>query len=349
MKALKDARLFNLIREYFTEYLPRQHRVRPNTIRAYQSSIELLLDYVKTSRGVRMTDITFDMIDKSIVVDFIEWLEKERGASIATRNLRLAAIRTFFSYAADCDSSLLFQASKIGKIETIKRCAKQQINYMSEKAVQVVLDEPDSKTELGLRDRMMLVMLYDTAGRIQEVLDIRLRDLRLVGSSMVTLLGKNGKPRNVSLMEGTVKHLKQYLEIFHPNVDMHSDAFLFYIKRKDGSKRMTEDNARKRVQAYGETAHRKYSGVPAHLHPHLFRHSRAMHLYQHGMPLALVSQWLGHSEVETTEIYAYADTEMKRKAIEAATPSNSPLKQYLNAARYTENDEETIKLLYGLK
>ena len=349
MKALKDEKLFNLIREYFIEYLPKQHKCRPNTIRAYQGSIELLLDFLKSKNNIRLIDITFDMLNRTTVMEFLEWLETERNASITTINLRLAAIRAFMSFVADCQPLLLNKADEINKIKTTKRETKPLIKYLSETAVKAVLSTPDSKTEMGLRDRLLLIILYDTAARIQEVLDIKLNDLRFDGIPTVTLLGKNGTPRKVSLMEATVKHLHHYLDVFHPNADIYADNYLFYVKRQNGNKRMTEDNARRRVRFYGNKAKLNCPEIPKDIHPHLFRHSRAMHLYQHGMPLALISQWLGHSEVETTLIYAHADTEIKRKAIEAATPEDSPLKQFVNSERYTLNDENTIKRLYGIK
>jgi site-specific recombinase XerD len=112
---------------------------------------------------------------------------------------------------------------------------------------------------------------------------------------------------------------------------------------------MTEDNVRKLVKSYGTKAKEIDPTIPKNLHPHMFRHSIAMHLYQNGVALPLVSQWLGHSRLETTLIYAYADTEQKRKAIENAIPEDSTLKEFLNADRYTIDDDETIKALYGLK
>jgi integrase/recombinase XerD len=349
MKALKDPKLFNFIREYTEEYLPKQHRCRPNTIRAYKNGIDALFDYIKEKNNIRLVDVTFDMINRKTVAEFIEWLENEQKSSISTRNLRLAAIRTFVSFAADCDSALVHKAAEVSKVKTITRNATHIVKYLSEPAIKAVLNEPDGKTKLGMRDRLILVMLYDTAGRIQEVLDIKLKDLRLIGKPIVTLLGKSGMPRNVSLMDTTVKHIRQYLKTFHPNTALYADEYLFYTKHRIGNSRMTEDNARKRIKEYGNSAREKCSEMPENLHPHLLRHSRAMHLYQRGMPLALVSQLLGHTEVETTEIYAHADTEMKRKAIEAATPHDSPLREFVNSERYTMSDEDTIKRLYGIK
>jgi len=349
MKLVKDQKLFGLFREYFTEYLPKQRRYSRHTVRNYQSGIDSYLDYLKTVNNIKIQDITFSMINRQSVKDFLQWLEDERGVSVATRNHRLSCINSFLAFASDIDSKLTITAAEIGKIKAAKDSKTTVVPYLSEKAVKAILAAPDGSTTLGMRDRVMLILLYDTGARIQEILDIKLKDLQFSDSPIVTVTGKGGKTRNVNLMQNTVKHLKKYISVFHPDKAMYDDDYLFYTVHIDGNKRMTEDNARKRVKEYGEIARKQCKEIPEDVHPHLFRHSRAMHLYQQGMPLPLISKWLGHSEVETTQIYATADTEMKRKAIEAATPPDSPLRQHVNANRYTINDEDTIKKLYGLK
>ena len=148
-------------------------------------------------------------------------------------------------------------------------------------------------------------------------------------------------------MNSTKEHLLNYLSVYHPGSP--PDRPLFYTTRNGLRRSMTSDNARKLIKAYGTLARRNCVEVPENVHPHMFRHSRAMHLYQHGMPLLLVSQWLGHANVETTLIYAHADTEMKRKAIEASTPETSPLKSFSNSERFTISDEDLIKKLYGIR
>jgi len=126
-------------------------------------------------------------------------------------------------------------------------------------------------------------------------------------------------------------------------------AALFYTIKGNIKMPLDSSTIRKLIIAYGEAAREHCIEVPEHIHPHMLRHSRAMHLYQHGMGLTLLAQWLGHAQLETTLIYAYADTEHKRKAIEQATPVNSPLRKKLNSSRYTITDDETLKKLYGLK
>jgi site-specific recombinase XerD len=349
LKIVKDKKLFDLIKEYFTEYLPNQRRYSPHTVRNYQVAIEMFLDFLKQENHVKLSNVTFEMINKQSVKKFLSWLESERKTSVTTRNHRLACIRSFLTFASDADTLLVPLADEVSRVKSAKVIEKTIVTYLSEKAIKTILATPDSSTKKGIRDRMMLIMLYDTGARIQELLDIKLNDLHLKGSPIVTVTGKRNKTRNVSLLDTTVRHLKKYLDIFHHGKQKYENDYLFYTTHTDGNKRMTEDNARKFIKGYGVFAKQQCSEIPDDIHPHLFRHSRAMHLYQHGMPLPIISKWLGHTEIETTQIYATADTEMKRKAIEAATPEDSPLRQYVNARKYTINDDDMIKQLYGLK
>ena len=139
------------------------------------------------------------------------------------------------------------------------------------------------------------------------------------------------------------------MKVFHPDTDEYSARPLFYSVSRRTIAPLDESSVRKLVHAYGSAARKVCAEVPDSVHPHMFRHSRAMHLYQHGMDLTLISQWLGHAQLDTTLIYAHADTEQKRKAIEQATPPDSPLKNHLNAEKYQVTDDDLLKRLYGLK
>ena len=161
------------------------------------------------------------------------------------------------------------------------------------------------------------------------------------------VLGKGGKYRYIPVMPRTVEHIKKYCKLYHPEDGDYSKAYLFYTERKGIRSPMSDDNVRKMLRIYAESARRICPSMPSNLHPHHFRHSRAMHLYQHGMDLALVSQWLGHANLETTLIYAHADTEMKRKAIEKASSGI----RVIDAVENTPDtfDDDTLKRLYGLR
>ena len=159
---------------------------------------------------------------------------------------------------------------------------------------------------------------------------------------------KGNKIRIVPLMENTVKHFKNYMKEFHSGETWESQNYIFYANHHGVMEKICDDTIRVRMNIYAEMARQECSEVPERVHPHLWRHSRAMHLYQHGMDLTLISQWLGHKQFTTTLVYAHADTETKRKAIEKAIGGTSPIEQ-ISQATYKVEDEETLKKLYGLK
>ena len=164
-----------------------------------------------------------------------------------------------------------------------------------------------------------MILMYDTAARCSELLDMKVCDLRLDAKHPIAYLhGKGRKIRTVPLLSKTVQHCKQYLRKFHPTADYHSEAPLFFTVIHGTQQKMSPDTVSAFFIKYGSMAKLVCPEVPEHIHPHMMRHTRAMHLYQSGMPMVLLSQYLGHAQVETTMIYAHADTEMKRAAIQKA-------------------------------
>lgn len=348
MSKLADKLLFELIRDFFTVYLPRQRCCSEHTIRAYRTALNQLLDYIKKRNNLALYEITFNMLTKEKVLEYLDWLETDKNCCVQTRNLRLAAIRAFFTYAASMDATVcpyLYDLKKIPK----KKHERQIVSYMNEVAVSALLRQPNTSTKKGLRDQFLMILLYDTAARIQEIIDLRLCDFRLGKTPVVTLRGKGSKIRIVPIMEKTVRHLECYLDAFHYGETQNSEQYLFYSQRNGQRYPMTTENARKIMKGYVQGARKSCPDVPEHLHPHLWRHSRAMHLYQHGMDLSLISQWLGHTRMETTLIYAHADTEQKRRAIEKAMSTQQLLGIPADNLPHWRNDEDLIARLYGLK
>jgi site-specific recombinase XerD len=348
---VKDPLLFGLFRDYFTVYLPTQRGCSEHTIKSYRTSLNALLNFVKDRNDVEFAEVTFVMIDNKMLAAFLGGIDAG-GGSIATRNLRLTAIRSFYAYAAATEPLAVAYYDEINKVPYKKSPQIKGIEYMSETAVAAILSQPDISTEKGLRDRFLMLLLYDTGARIQELTGVAIRDVQLGATPTVRFRGENtksSKTRTVPLSEKTAAHFQNYLRVFHAGEPPYSAASLFYTYRRGVKKPIHHDTARKMMFGYGIAAKVICPEVPDNVHPHLWRHSRAMHLYQRGMDLTLISQWLGHANLETTLIYAHADTEHKRKAIEAAVSADSPVKSFTNAERYTVTDEETLKLLYGLR
>ena len=347
MSAVKDTALFSLVHDFFKVYLSKMRNNSPNTIYAYRESLDALFDFVKSERQIHLSDITFEMIDQLMLTKFLDSLEA-RGCSIQTRNHRLNRIRAFYKYAAKMEPMAVIHQDEILKVPLKTSEKADIIEYMSEDAVKAILSQPDISTEKGLRDQFLMVLLYDSGARIQELMDIRLRDVRMGKTPTLTLHGKGGKTRTVPLQTNTVKQFNRYTEIFHPSGSNYSEEYLFYTFRYGEKHRMHHDTARKLIYEYGLSAKADCPDVPDNVHPHLWRHTRAMHLYQHGVDLSLISQWLGHANQQTTLIYAKADTEQKRRAMEKANNAG-PLGDKLSPDRYRVSDDELLKRLYGLK
>lgn len=179
------------------------------------------------------------------------------------------------------------------------------------------------------------------------MLDLKVCDIRRGKAPTATLMGQGSKVRSVPLMPETMERFQNHINVFHSEENQYSSQPLFYVERRGNRYPMSDDNVRIFLQKYGDAARRICPEVPENIHPHLWRHSRAMHLYQHGMDLTLISQWLGHVNLETSLIYAHADTEQKRRAIEKSM--GRKVTSGIDIPRYRISDEETIKRLYGLK
>ena len=346
-RKVSDETLFRLVKDFLMIYLPVQRKSSPNAVDDYRIVLDQYITYITKERGIPYSDVRAELINRKSVEGYLDDLQKGKGIKTSTRNNRLAAIKSFLKYAAALRPEYVSIMSDVASIKTQKDDPFSKVDYMTEEAVKALLNEPDITTAIGMRDQFFMVLLYDTGGRIQEIINIKINDIRVGKTSSALLHGKGQKDRIVPLMDRTVDHLKRYMSFFHPGKSYASTDYLFYSAKRNGHTKICDDTIRVRMNIYAARAREKCPDVPERVHPHLWRHTRAMHLYQHGMDLTLISQWLGHKNYTTTLVYAYADTEAKRKAIEKAMADGSPTDEISEA--YTVNDEELIKKLYGLK
>lgn len=339
---------YRLVRDFLTVYLPKQRGASPNTAKSYKDALNLFIDYTSMSQGRPLAEIGFGCISRDLVDGFLMWLETERKYSVGSRNQRMYAVKSFLKYAAEKDKTVMSVYLDVEAIPKKKDGRAKEIEFFSESALEVILAQPDRHKKNGYRDLFFMILMYDTGARAQEILDLRLCDIRLdADRPYIIITGKGAKIRHVPIMEKTCRHLEAYRRRFH--VEGKSDEYLFYIDRKGKRSQMSIDNVEKFIARYGKSAHEISPDVPEHLYPHMWIHSRAMHLYRNGMPLPLVAEWLGHAKMDTTrQFYANADTTMKKKAIDKATSELNPL--FSNEYDIDwENDEELLKKLYGLK
>jgi len=346
MGVVIDERLFGLARDFLTIYLPKQKSCSENTIKAYREVLNLLFGYIKRENGFALSEITFETITSQTILGFLDWLKSSRGCSVSTRNHRLSCICSFYKYAGNMDMTVTAYISDIQKVPVKKLPVSQLIKYFSENTLKVILAQPDTNTLKGIRNLFYMVLLYDTGARNQEILDLKVSDIHVSDKNPYVLVtGKGRKTRIVPVMQKTVEHYNRYVNLFHDGKVIEDP--LFYVARKGVKHKMSDDNVSKFIKAYGASAKATSNDVPENLHPHMFRHARAIHLYRGGMPLTLISEWLGHAQLETTLIYAYADTNMKREAIDKATSKSNPLVNS-NVKPVWQDDETIIKRLYGL-
>jgi site-specific recombinase XerD len=323
IKNTKDPNFWAYARSFLHIYLPKIRNLSPNTIESYKQAITLYINYLKSQLQIERHEITFDCFNRQMLKDYVIWMFEIQNWAAKTCNLRITAIKSFLEYCADEDITLVSVYNDVCSIRGLKE-HKKPIKYMSNEAIQALLKTPKTNTKKGKRNRMMFVFLYDTAARAQELVDVTLRDMHIynVRSPFVTLTGKGSKSRNVPLMDRTLEHLKLYLQEFHPDMDNASDRPLFYSMRDRKPHALSTDSINLLLKNYSEQAKLTCSQIPQHVHCHLIRKTRAMNLYQQGVPLSMIMELLGHESMSTTSnFYAFATVDMIHDAIKKTTPT----------------------------
>lgn len=311
------------LRAFLADYLPVQRGLSPNTIAGYRYAFVLLLRYCRDARKLRVERVHLGQIDAGLVVDFLEHLERERESSASTRNHRLAAIHSFFRYVQTEDPEKLAHCQRILAIPQ-RRVTHAEPVYLSVDELTALLHAPDLSTRAGRRDAVLLTVLYDTGARVQELIDLRLGDVRLETPAMIRLTGKGRKIRLVPLMASTVKALARYRSEEKLDDPARADEPLF---RNQRGSRFTRWGVRYLIKKYSDKARTASPAFPARVTPHTLRHTKAMHLLQAGNTAIVVRDILGHADIQSTTVYAKADLDMKRRALEKASGATPSVKQ----------------------
>lgn len=340
---------FKMIRDFLTIYLPKQKGASLHTIKSYRTAINQYLNYATKKLNIPLSSFNFGYTSISLVECFLKDGEEKLDWSISTRNQKLAVIRSFYKYSSNHNIELIGYYKELNAIPVKSDIKNKQISIFSESDLEIILKQPDIRNNKEFRNLIIMILLYDTACRVQELLDLTIGALQLNDKTPYALLkGKGNKERIVPLMEKTVDQIKKYIKIFHGNSYFGED-YLFFTVHNGLRTKMSQDNVQRIIDKYCDLACKIDSNIPKHIHCHMFRHSRATHLYRNGMPLALISEWLGHSQLGTTrDYYASADIEMKRKAINIATSSLNPLNNQVLSYEYNYTDDELVRKLYGL-
>jgi integrase/recombinase XerD len=302
-----------VLHRFLTTHLAGLRGCSPHTIASYRDTFKLLIIFFRDQRSVPPEKLTLDRINADTITAFLNWLEASRRNSVSTRNQRLAAISSFYRWMQSQDPTRMACCQDILAIPA-KRSPRPTVNHLTVEQTRRLLAQPDRSTRRGRRDATLLATLYDTGARASELADLSVRDIRLAPPALVALTGKGRKTRHVPLTANTVTLLRAYLTEHGLDRPGHEDHPLFFNQHRG---KLSRGGI-----AWLLDKHRTRTGDPtlinAQISPHTLRHSKAMHLYDAGVPLPYIRDLLGHVELSTTEIYARASTEAKRKALEAA-------------------------------
>lgn len=339
---------FRMIRDFLGVFMTNQKGASDHTVRSYRQTLNQLLDYLSEKIDVKKFELSFNDISIGSIEGFLDYGEMNLNWNVCTRNQKLSAIKSFLKFAGNHESTLSAHYLEICSIPVKNTQKRQSIDFFTEDELGILLSQPDQRRKKDVRNLTMMILMYDTGCRIQELLDLRVHNVHLDDRCpSATINGKGKKTRIVPLMEKTVEHLKKYMSLYFPD-GPGDDELLFYTIHNGERTSMSQDNVQKFIDGYCQKAKEKGLEIRSHIYCHMFRHSRATHLYRNGMALPLVSEWLGHVNINTTrDYYANADIEMKRKAINEATSLINPIRSKEYSFDY-DNDEELLKKLYGL-
>ena len=308
----------NHLEHFFTDFLIGCRNLSKNTISSYSDTFRLLVIFFNDQLSISPEKLRLKNINNKSVRDYLDWLQKERKSSNATRNQRLAAIHSFFRYLQMQDPKQLLSCQQVMQIP-FKKNVQRLLNHLTVSQVSSLLRQPDMSKKGERRDAVILSVLYDTGARVQELCDLKVQNIRLESPASISLTGKGHKTRIVPIVGNTVKLLANYLEENKLTATHRLDHPLFYNQRRQALSRGGITHILKKYADLVED-----NNMPVKVTPHVLRHSKAMHLLQAGYTMVVIRDWLGHVSIQTTEIYATLDIEAKRKLLERTFPDNIP-------------------------
>lgn len=322
-----------LIQRFFTDRLCTQLEASRHTVAAYRDTFRLLLRYASARRKKPPVNLTVEDIDADLVADFLTHTETARGNSARSRNTRLAAIRSFFRLVAMTDPTWLLHCQRILAMPN-KRYVKRAVTFLDAEEMAALLAAPDRTTWAGRRDHALLLLAIQTGLRASELVGLTRGDVVLGTGAHIRCMGKGRKERATPLRRETAKLLATWI-----GADKDESKPLFPSIRGE---RLSRDALEHLVRKHCLTASRACPSIGTkRVTPHTLRHSTAMDLLHHGVDQAVIALWLGHENVETTQIYIHADMRMKEKALARVAAPATPSGRF-------RPDDQLLAFLEGL-
>lgn len=336
-----DRLFFSRTREFLDNYLLLQCSRSTHTIKAYRDALTIFRRYV-IHKGFSLKSFSFDDCTRDFLLGFMEYLQST-GYEKSSCNQRLAAIKSYMWYVADGDITWQQNALMVSRVPFLKNPEKEK-DTLNEECLKALFSAPDNN-RIGIRDATLMIVLYDSAIRLSELLELKVSDVNLdKHNPYLRIHGKGDKERIVSISDNAAVHLRNYICRFHHNNETESGAkYLFYTVIHDSTHAMSPGNVARIINKYAEMIRPEHPDLPEKVHPHMFRRTRATNLYQSDIELELVSRILGHASTQTTRIYAKPSLTMIKKAMNKSNPE-------LNAEEQLwPDDEDEFARICGLR
>jgi len=300
--------------KFFSEYLVGERGASPHTIRSYSNTFTHLLAFMDEKEHIKADALLLDHFSRNIVLRFLDWLQTSNQCSNSTRNQRLAALHSFFKYMQYEDVKRMARWQDILSIK-VKRHERKSVNYLTVDAIKLLLEQIPTDNITGRRNLALIALMYDSGARVQEIIDLSPSSLRMDKPACLTLLGKGNKKRIIPLQDNQLALLQKYMKEHSLDNHANNQRPLFANNRGE---RLTNAGITYILNMYAVMARKIKPELIPKISPHTLRHSKAMHLLQAGVNLVYIRDMLGHVSIQTTEIYARADSKQKREALEAA-------------------------------
>lgn len=317
----KPGHLGPLLQNFFVDHLCTHKRASPQTIASYRDTFRLLLEFIHTKQGIEPVAVCVTDLDVPVILAFLDHLEQIRQNSVRSRNLRLAAIRSFFRVVALYDPLHLNLASRILALP-VKRADRHVVKSLSRTEIDAILAAPNLSQWSGRRDHAILLTFYNSGARVSEMTALTQSDFHFGVQSYLHLKGKGRKERAIPLWTKTARTLQSWFK--EPSRFQTSLAF-----PSAHGKKLTRNGVHYLLQ---QAVHKAAPGCPSLGHkkvtPHTLRHTTAAHLLQAGVDMSVIALWLGHESIETTHIYLEADLETKERALNKLAPAGTEVPRF---------------------
>lgn len=337
-KILKENLFFSMTWDYLNIFLPSQNQKSNKTVKAYCDALTIFRRYVSEECKLSIEEFEFEKLTYDFILDYRIFLEN-KGYKPKTVNHRISVIAAYIKYVAMKKTELMQIYLNVSEVPYVKETQEIKEIIENPEALQMLFSSP-KPSKIGIRDQIIMTILYDSAIRADELINLDLLDVNINNDvPYLRIYGKGSKERIVPISENTVLLIQNYIRIYHASG--RSSPFIYTIinGRKN---RMSERNIERILEKYGDIVRKIYSDIPARIHPHMLRRTRATGWYRDGMPIETIAVLLGHSNIQTTrKSYAKPSAEMLKSEI---SKSDTPLIEELSEKTLWENDDELARL-----